>query len=404
MCDSKKDGAYYAIKGYVYQYDKTILEVLNNPDTDISFEVSQDINYKNYVLQVKHKEKKDYTSSKIKPAVIQLLKLFKQNPSHKFCLYCYFKNKSPQKWQLSLEDLNEILKYSRTKDAKTKTLQIEQEFPLILRKNFINNFCVEFSCDFETQFQEVLTKLQEYFKVTKEESIFYHSCFRSKLLELSLQEQSRKTLSVFDLQSSLSSTRELIFNTAYKKYLSQEEYLKLAKKKYFNAIQPNNFKRFFIIDCDNYISNTELINIISNLSSNCYCLHNNKKDFLPAPYICLRQLSADKQTSLKTDMLCCLNFSDGTCFNGDKFELSNLICHPMLEDSKIEAKLINEENILDLLSWDNNIREIYHLYFFDNLDLDIPDGYREIKIQINETQDISKLIERNKKWKRCRSV
>ena len=68
------DGGYYAIKGFEYQIDKTILEILKGDDeTTICLEQIQDINSDNYVMQVKYKETQKYTPSKIRNPVIQLM-------------------------------------------------------------------------------------------------------------------------------------------------------------------------------------------------------------------------------------------------------------------------------------------------------------------------------------------
>lgn len=61
----QEDGGYYAVKGFLYQYDKTIFEILKNPETEIKFELVQDINYEDYVIQIKHKETQDFYNSKI---------------------------------------------------------------------------------------------------------------------------------------------------------------------------------------------------------------------------------------------------------------------------------------------------------------------------------------------------
>jgi len=50
-----EDGAYFAIKGFIYQFDKTILEVLNQTDENayVKIEQEQDLEYTNFVVQVK---------------------------------------------------------------------------------------------------------------------------------------------------------------------------------------------------------------------------------------------------------------------------------------------------------------------------------------------------------------
>ena len=44
------EGGYYAIKGFLYQFDKTLIEVITNPQTSVAFENRQDIDYEDYVL------------------------------------------------------------------------------------------------------------------------------------------------------------------------------------------------------------------------------------------------------------------------------------------------------------------------------------------------------------------
>ena len=57
----EKDGGYYAIKGFLYQFDVTIQEILVNAEKDVQFEQIQDINYDDYVIQIKHKETQEYS-------------------------------------------------------------------------------------------------------------------------------------------------------------------------------------------------------------------------------------------------------------------------------------------------------------------------------------------------------
>lgn len=44
------EGGYYAIKGFLYQFDKTLIEVITNPQTSVAFENRQDIDYEDYAL------------------------------------------------------------------------------------------------------------------------------------------------------------------------------------------------------------------------------------------------------------------------------------------------------------------------------------------------------------------
>ena len=68
------DGGYYAIKGFEFQIDKTILEIFNAKDAvPICLEQIQDINSNNFVIQVKYKETQSYTPAKIKEELLSIV-------------------------------------------------------------------------------------------------------------------------------------------------------------------------------------------------------------------------------------------------------------------------------------------------------------------------------------------
>ena len=73
-----EDGAYYAIKGFLYQFDYTILKILesSNENELIKIEQEQDLRYEDYFVQVKYYEteyEKPQQKQKIKDATIKWL-------------------------------------------------------------------------------------------------------------------------------------------------------------------------------------------------------------------------------------------------------------------------------------------------------------------------------------------
>lgn len=103
-----RDGGYYAVKGFLYQFDMTIKAILTNPSEDILFEQIQDISYEDFIIQVKHKESQTYTPSKIRKPIIQLLDLHKHDGNKKYRLHCYFNNMISHKKNLNIKELDEI--------------------------------------------------------------------------------------------------------------------------------------------------------------------------------------------------------------------------------------------------------------------------------------------------------
>lgn len=384
MCDIDEDGGYYAIKGFLYQFDKTILEILDNPEKEVLVEHIQDIEYENYVIQVKHKESQNFSYSKIKKPIIQLLYLFKKNNSLKFCLYCHFKDKTPQMLTISNVDvLNEILRYRKDIDNE----KLELEFDIQLRERFIKNFKIVFSEDYHTQFLNVLKRIEVSFGLDdKKDVVLYHSIFRSNLLDIAIKNKEDRKITKLDLDNYIKNTKDRIFYSAYKEYLGKDKYLKMIKDEYFTHDSPNinNFERLFIIDCDKEVDLTTLQKIVNKISKKYYRL---KKS--PAPYICLRNGNSKKINELKVGLLDDnIIFTDGTCFDGDIFRMDKLI-QVADERNKIVVKLIDEDRISQLLEH-VKVKEFYHMFLTDNLELETE--YSQVKIQLDATDEVLKII------------
>lgn len=306
------DGGYYAIKGFTYQFDKSLLEILRDADGWVEIENIQDIKTDSFYIQVKHKETQKYADSKIRPAVIQLIECSaEENKATK--LYCYFANKKAERIPLDINYLNKIL--GREK----------HRFDDITKTKFLNNFVLEFSENFEDQFKEVIIKIKSSFKLkTDEEAITYHAIFQSHLIDVALKKNARnRKVSFSDLELMLNDKEKIIFEVAYSKYLTMKRYLDYVRKEYFiqktlNA-RPN--ERLIIVQVDQKVSDLELMKIISGIENRFH-----KKDTSPAPYICLYGLADARFFVLKQKLWDHeMFFSDGTHFRDDKFRIKDLI-------------------------------------------------------------------------------
>ncbi|MBK6606337.1 MAG: hypothetical protein IPG24_12870 [Leptospiraceae bacterium] len=75
------DGAFIALKGYKFQFDKTILEIFSNPTKKIYIEQLQDYGLDNYLVQVKY-HNTDYSATQqkqmIRKPLLQLIHQFKK--------------------------------------------------------------------------------------------------------------------------------------------------------------------------------------------------------------------------------------------------------------------------------------------------------------------------------------
>ena len=180
MC--QEEGGYYAIKGFLYQYDKAILKILSRDEgVPVYIERIQDIDCENYVLQVKHKEAADYSASKIREPIIKLLDTFVNDMSKKFCLYAYFRNQKPHSIKFkTVQELKDILKYR----DKEKTENLQGKYTNEQMESFIKNFTLQFAENYEIQFENVLKMIREKMKVEEDEAWIYHAIICDKLFSV----------------------------------------------------------------------------------------------------------------------------------------------------------------------------------------------------------------------------
>lgn len=329
----EQNGGYYAIKGFTYQFDKSLLEILNNQTQNVELEQIQDIGINDYYIQVKYKETQNYADSKIKLAVLQLLKCFINDKNKKFKLYCYFKDKSSQVTTLTETQLDQIL--------SSDSGQYTQDD----KKAFIENFTLEFSNNFEKQFSGLIKLIKTSFQLkSEEEATTYHAIFKANLLDVAIKKNTKlRVINYTKLKGVINSKEKVIFDIAYCKYLKIERYLKYLKKEYFTFKKVNipNKQRLFVIEIDSSVKDGDIIQVITNIKNRYF-----KKDASPAPYICLFGIDNEKIANLKQKLWDKgLIFSDGTHFDRDKFRISDLIADTHNNNCGITLKLLSLDQL-----------------------------------------------------------
>lgn len=373
----EQQGGYYALKGFIYQFDKSLLEILSNKKQNIQIEQIQDIEVEDFFIQVKYKETQSFAYSKIKPAVLQLFRLFLENKNKKLKLYCFFEDTQPYTKILTIKDLNKIL----GADSRSFSGDAKDEF--------LKKFTLEFSDNFEKQFTKLIKLIKESFDLKSEdEALVYHATLRARLFEIAIQKDIKlRTVNYSNLANLIEKNGRVIFYSAYYKYLKAEKYFKFLKKEYFTLKKPNmaNREHLFIIDVDDLVKDSEIIQIISNIKVKFF-----KKDTSPEPYICFFGINQERFNILKQKIWDKgMIFSDGTHFSNDKFRIDDLVSAHNQKHS-ITFKLI-DFNQLSLLIQKSVIDDSY-IFLINNKD--IKAGLKEFnEFYIGQTKNILKIIQ-----------
>ncbi len=369
-------GSYYALKGYLYQFDKTLIEVLTHRHTHVNFENLQDIDYEDFVLQIKHKETQTYAPQKVGKAIEGLLDLFSQDTSKRFCLYCHFSDQQPRDHWLTLSDLDSLIR----EDAMKR-------HPVHVREQFLHGFVIRFSEDYESQFSKTVSLIMASFGLPERESaVLYHSIFRSKLLDLCLLPKPQRKIQFADLKAFLENAEVRVFTDAYARYAGAEKYVRMIKKAFFTTKLPNieNFQRLFLVECDQSVSTSDLIKLAAIVSNKFY-----RKGKSPQPYIVFRNLANTQVNKLKQELLDHrVQFFDGTHFDGDRFRMEDLVGEPA-NGRTYSLKLVFENEVSRLIQ-EVKMNEIFQFFLNSPLVLNVFTGHR--RIQIEKTDQILRML------------
>jgi len=258
------DGGYYAIKGFEFQIDKTMLEILSsdNENESINIEQIQDIDSRSFVIQVKYKDTQKFTPSKIKEPIIQLLEEFRRDENKSYYLYAYFNN---------FDGFNNFtINKKITATNLERILGGKKDIFTTKEKNdFINKFYLDFAPTLQDQFEQVISKLKELVFVgsSTDEAIFYYASIADYLRKLVINHKraSDRVCTKKQVLNYVRGGKKLIFNSAFKEYKGEEKYLKYVKSK-FVKLQKKQENVIFIgnINLDRAVSISNLLMNITN--------------------------------------------------------------------------------------------------------------------------------------------
>lgn len=229
------DGGYYAIKGFEFQIDKTLFEVLSatSGESVVRLEQIQDIDTDNYVMQVKYKEATKLTPSVIRKPIIQLIEEYTSDPSKDYILYCYFGDNNGHTEDVDSELLDKILGVKK------------DDFTGTLKSNFLNKFKLRFSPEFQSQYESVIQKLQDLtFCSSLEEAQYYYSILvdylRKKVINNPPNDISSRQVTKDEILVHLNNGRRIVFMPAYKDFIGQQAYFKLLKSQFIKPRKNQN--------------------------------------------------------------------------------------------------------------------------------------------------------------------
>ncbi|MGL0923911.1 hypothetical protein XM79_c10792 [Vibrio vulnificus] len=398
------------IRGYFYQFDLSILSILQLGALEDSVEIEcvEDIDIRTATevtaTQCKYYAKTEYNHSVIKDAVKHMLSHFKESlldrkPDVSYSIKGHYA--SGQEKLDGGVDVNFIkehfLTYSKGKGSSKVTHY--HHIDLGLSDADLSKFLGRLTIDvrakeFDEQYREVLDAIQKNVGGTSfSAEYFYYNNALAVIRELSIQSDPKdRTITKKEFLAKIN-TSAVLFNKWFIEKKGKKAHLAALRKEYFTELNVSPYERFFLVEIapESYVR-SDLKNIIFLLTKKWAKLSVREPSPF-CPYIYVHGVSSDELVALKTELhLENFKIIDGHDFQGASFSYSSIM-QDATHGNGIKAKVLNTlHNIEETVSAICKTRRIYQFYITNSyFDYDHP-AVQHVKIQVENLSDIQSII------------
>lgn len=334
-----------AIQGYLYQFHKTVYEIMVNGDTEVlTIEGVEDIDISTpsstKLIQCKyHESKNSFILSDIYKPIILMLEHFKENQTEtiEYVLFAFFPNETLGKKSVSKLEIETILK---TGDKKLGPKAAEIVKSNINIDDFLTRFTFEIGkslTDLVADTQKLILKELENFCSDEDiKSIFYPNSIQ-KIATLSIQRNiSNRTINKNDFITDIKNQKEAAITRWTRELLNFEQILKKRRNGLLQSLNENSRLRYFIIKHTSLSDfSDEIVNFIYDFINK----YNSKiKLHDQTPIFCLDCANDIYIEIVKRIYQKGLAFHDGMIAN--TFDVEYFLKEPMRHESKGQIEFV----------------------------------------------------------------
>lgn len=359
--------AFASIKGYYYQFDKTILEILSlqNDDDSVVIEGIEDIDIITHdetrAIQCKYLESKSLVNSLIRKPIILMLNNFIErtingNAPIRYKLFGYYKDTIESVSTPTLTELKDILTWREKtgNEYKTRNYQVENNISDNQLSNFLEQLLIQTGKKFEEQQDEIIAKIQEEYRCAEiEAELYYYNNALTKVINLAKEEsEENRKISKKEFKQA-TDLKVALFNYWYILLRGREQYLRKLKAniKFCDALNSYKQKCLFIdteiIDIDSV--ELPLVIFIENVINKYYQLE--KVYYKNKPWTIIITLDENKISEVKKELIRKnIKFNDG--LEHLEFSSNYFNAKPVIEVTKggNRDKIKNASFVIKILS------------------------------------------------------
>lgn len=388
------------LKGYYYQFDYYILQILEaaTDDTIVTMEGLEDVDIKTATettaVQCKYYAGTDYSHSKIAQPIRFMLRDYVKHAVKplKYKLYGYYRS-GTDKLSLPLT-LDFVKKHFLAYTEKGVAHEFHTENGI--SDDQINRFIADLEINLNAQEygdQEAAVQqgIKKVFRVRAEQQVeFYYNHALGIVRKMCTSpdiadRQITKKTFVKTLTSGASKT----FDAWYFEKRGREKYCKFIRSKYFSTYNLSPTPRFFLIDA-NGSSVAQLVKLLKTIKTK-YAKFGPRETKPYCPFVYVHNVSEPDMASvmgqLTNDQLA---VRDGYAFRGAVFDAQALAA-TIQKDQRVDLKVLYTiEELNQTLALIRGSKQIYQFYL-DDCYFTIADD-SDIKICISELSDVQSII------------
>ncbi|WP_433847220.1 DUF4297 family anti-phage-associated protein [Acinetobacter proteolyticus] len=372
------------IRGYLYQFDNTIIQILNHQDENSCFTVEgiedidiEQVDNETIAVQCKYYEKSSFTPSKIKGAIIWMVRDFSKRINNQenmiqYKLFGHYQDGQDKLVQpISLDFLKESLLTTKTQEKDGKPSVVTKEhIDLGLSDEELKHFLSKLTLEIDgptldQQHSDIIEKLISFNICERGDAEFFYakSIYIIRNLAKNPEENERK-ITKKEFIRQLKNSKKMTFDFWYAEKLTEREYCRKIRKKYFNNTS-SKMNRFFLIELPTS-DLFEIKEILKNISDRWSNLNTVRQPEKFCPFIYIHNISSDDLVWLKSELILdAYIVEDGYYFKGGEFNI-DLYLREVLEQGnpyRTKIKFINTIDELNLiLSKQLPNKKVYQIY------------------------------------------
>ncbi|WP_346081338.1 DUF4297 family anti-phage-associated protein [Gibbsiella dentisursi] len=405
--------AIHAIKGYFYQFDKTILELLQRADDDVIYiEGVEDIDLKNAndntAIQCKYYESSEYNSSIIAKPIRLMLKdfadrFFNKKECYKYTLYGYYSvGHHKLTLPLTVDYLKEkFLTYNefekKDKEKIKKTVETHTELGLNDQhlSTFIDLLTIDINApSYDEQIKRIFDIISNIFSCSEFEAEYYYYNNAISIIKKysTIKGEENRKITPIDFKRQIDN-KNILFDIWFSIFKKDNQYCSGLREKYFPSVfNTNNYDRFFLFEDSGYKPNelVELVGLIFKRWAST-SIRKRKEDRF-CPYFYIHGLPQKNLLELKLALRKAgYPPMDGYDFYGDSFNCDSIM-RDINDISFYKIRFINDiKDIDEILSRSIKRKEIYQFYINEPIYSYESQQDKVIKIQV-KSLDMCKRI------------